>query len=1020
MKKKPLLPALLLSFLFIATLSGAPSAVNLLPGDSSYEGGMGYFRDCWFGTGGPAVVEDCPDAPDGLRCVVAELAPGGSQSNNGDPIPLKAGRRYVLSLWSRGDTPATGTVAVVNRHWKDTQTFDYGLSSEWKRFEIAFTPKFDEEYWLVLGFRNPSETSPVHVAYDAVQLEEGEQATPFQPQRIFSAGISISSTTTKVFFPEETPVLRMNAADMRGDTPGAVTWTISVTDYKGDVIERRDGDVEWSGRSFGMRLPLPSGTPGLFTVRGSWRDAVSGEVLFEDILSYAVVQHPKADDPEVVPYLGVSSSVKPGLERVGVRWIEIGMWWRSFMPTDSIEKAHYDEFLARFAQAKKSGFKVKFSLVHLPSAPAWAMRPEEVAEARSWGLPCDTQGFFGTKEALAKLGTAFEELIRRAGDDIDLLEIGGEDELISGSEPYYRRKYPDAVVHGFVHGPVCDDLAEITTTYLQASRRGNPALEIAAGRPSGGSENYSDFEFSRQVLEQVEGKFEYFPMDCYSFKMRYLSPENMPNIGSPNKEYPGVFERANRMTRTYLDGQRPFVSEYGFAIDNRLAPDHPLQQEETRRMQAAALTAKLLGSPFFFWFNTSGCIESNVFDYGMWHGDEPMLLIPAMSQIAKVVEGVRECDGRLGVPESNLKMGVFGQKDRAYLALWTEQGENPVRIPLPEGAYFEDFLGIRQELPVDGLFAAKPLTQFIVLDGVDAYERLRGAMKEAEDCAISLVWRLHVKDASEMQIEFDDLVLESTDGVLCEYSFNGAGRMVVKKEAGTRFPWIATVEPPAGAEYLDMKVTDGAGRSREARLEFPSTRLKMGRNVVSTFGNERQDIFPADPWIRWDGAADLGGEIHIDVDEKNITLSAMVTDDLHFNTRDNEAIWNGDCFQFGISPRVDIESDFVQKGYGPGDIEIAMALTKEGPVAYCHYGWKTGPVDGLDYHVERDDGACVTTYRIVIPREKLGLEKPGAFLRMACVVLDDDDGSGQSYLFQSSPGITGTKNIDLFQIYRLP
>ena len=72
---------------------------------------------------------------------------------------------------------------------------------------------------------------------------------------------------------------------------------------------------------------------------------------------------------------------------------------------------------------------------------------------------------------------------------------------------------------------------------------------------------------------------------------------------------------------------------------------------------------------------------------------------------------------------------------------------------------------------------------------------------------------------------------------------------------------------------------------------------------------------------------------------------------LHFNTRDNEAIWNGDCFQFGISPRVDIESDFVQKGYGPGDIEIAMALTKDGPRAYCHYGWETGAVDGLDYHV---------------------------------------------------------------------
>ena len=127
----------------------------------------------------------------------------------------------------------------------------------------------------------------------------------------------------------------------------------------------------------------------------------------------------------------------------------------------------------------------------------------------------------------------------------------------------------------------------------------------------------------------MSGSYDYFGMDCYTYQMRYLNAENMPNIGSANRDYQGVFERARAVTAELGKGQLPFVSEYGFAIDNRLAPDDPLQQEETARMTSAMLTAKLLGSPFFFWFNTYGCVESGVFDYGMWHEQTPMLLIPA-------------------------------------------------------------------------------------------------------------------------------------------------------------------------------------------------------------------------------------------------------------------------------------------------------------------------------------------------------------------------------------------------------
>ena len=1011
MKKYFLLCAMLLSALSL-------SAQNLLPGDTSFEADSGYFNRVWFGHGVPFGFSEENGAPMGMQYADVVVPAGQNYSYSGSKIPMTASTDYVFSFWVKADQPIEGSMISVHTAWNDTQFHKFAITDEWQRVALPFQVLKNEDYWIVLDFDNTKNNQDSHVSFDGVQLEKGTVPTAFQGEKALLTGMKLYSEFNKIFFDDEKPVAQLMAKDFRGDEPLDTTLLVVVTDYRQQEVARWEEPVAWKGIGFKKEFALPVSQYGLFTVRSKWMDA-AGTVLDEQMDSYAVVQKPLPDDPDVEPYLGVNSGTNFGISRIGVRWQEVDLWWRTLEPTPG--NPQYDELLERLKSLKERGFRTKLSLVHLPGTPAWVHRPEEVAEAKSWGLT-DGQAFFPTDEALATLPETFAELIRRAGDTIDLLEIGGEDELISGSEPYYLRKYPEHVHFGHVHGPVTRDLAAITSAYIKGAKMANPNLRIAAGRPSGGSPAHADFAFSRDVLTQVEGDFQFFPMDCYSFRMRYLDPRNMPNIGSANREYPAVFQHANEMTHTYLQGQKPFVSEYGYAIDNRLAPDHPLQQEEAGHMLSAVLTAKLLGSPFFFWFNSYGCVESKYFDYGLWHDDTPMLLIPAMSQVIRVVEGVHQYDSRLGSPESNLKLGLFGQRDRAYLAFWTDHGENPVRFALPEDAKVLNFAGNAAEMPADGLYTAGILAKYIVLDGPDAYEILHRVMETAEDDAMNLTAKLFLNDAKTAVlsvIPIDPAV--KSQNVSCEYAFDDETKKSIAKDDAAAFPWQLALEIPEGASTLTVTLKEGEGHSHTDTLSLAATRLANGKCLLAEFGDARKDIIPPDPWIRWDGRKDLGGAIAVECTDESIILTAEISDDVNRNNQRNERLWDGDCFQFALNPVPTISLDKMPVPLGSTDVEFGLALTSRGPEAVCFTGnYNAEMIPGTDFQILRDDEKGVTSYRIALSRKVLNLDRPGQRFRLGCVVFDDDEGTGQSYYYQTSPGITGSKNMEFLQLLQLP
>ena len=995
----------------LTLLSCGLIAANLLTGDSGYEAGLGYFNRAWYDRGVLLTHSNEGTVPQGRQYATFELPAQANYCYSGNFIRLAAKTDYVFSCWIKTTGKVAAKLGVVNSHWKDTQFHDFTITSEWTRVEVPFQPMLDDEYWLLIDLYSQDD-APQQISFDAVQLENGTAATAFTTDALVT-DISIPSEHNQVFFPEEIPTLRLTAYVSRDDTAAPTTFTLRVNDFQGNAIATSEHPVAWQDQIFKQDIQLPVKDLGLYTVHLTWQDAAGQPVTPEQLDSYAVVPHPRATDPEVRPYFGVNSSMPRGVDRLGVRWTEVGAWWCTLQPDRN--RYDFDFTLQTIKERKARGYQVKFTLVHLPCTPHWAWRPDEVEEAKSWGFEPNFR-FRPAEEAIPELERMFADFLTEAAPYIDLIELGGEDELIGGAEPYYRKKYPQFIENGCVNGPVCVSIAQMVNACIRAAKRICPDKPIAVGRPSGGDCYSNNFGFARNVIKELTEPYDFFGMDCYTYQMRYLDYDNMPNIGSPNRDYPGVFERARSVTADHGTGQLPFVSEYGFAIDNRLAPDDPLQQEETARMLAAALTAKLLGSPIFFWFNTEGCVESGVFDYGMWHRTTPMLLIPAMAQVTQVVEGVRQTDARLGSPEGNLKLGLFGQKDRAVLALWTDRTPNPVRLELPAEATACDFLGNPREIPANGQFTASILPIYIVLKGENAFEQLQSTLKTAEDLDFRLETALKMNDSAiVIQDPVGTATARTLDG---KYRFDDAPWNTATKPAGTPLPWKIPVAIPTDAKKLEIQISDNSVPTQTTLFDCATTTLSPGLNLIATFGDERKDIVPPDPHIHWSGKADLGGTITLTCDPETITLEAVITDDLHCHNSDITQLWEGDCFQFAIVPDVNISAVLRNSGYTPEDSEFIFALNAQNGPQWMGYA-KEYPAEP-DYTIVRDETARTTTYRITLQRKLIGLDTPGQYFRFCCVVFDDDEGGGQSYHYQLSPGVTVTKAPANFPIFRMP
>jgi hypothetical protein len=166
------------------------------------------------------------------------------------------------------------------------------------------------------------------------------------------------------------------------------------------------------------------------------------------------------------------------------------------------------------------------------------------------------------------------------------------------------------------------------------------------------------------------------------------------------------------------------------------------------------------------------------------------------------------------------------------------------------------------------------------------------------------------------------------------------------------------------------------------------------------------------PVTGWGGPSDLSGSLWLTHDDKNLYLSAKLTDDVFSQPNRNGNIWGGDGLQLGMTAGAPGETTQTQ--------EIGAALTDAGPVDTWRWTPTTqaGTPPGVQAKVVRDEAAHTTTYEIAIPWSTVGFAAKDGLLSTT-VVVNENDGTGRRGWLTWGKGVAETKNPALFNAVRL-
>jgi hypothetical protein len=189
-----------------------------------------------------------------------------------------------------------------------------------------------------------------------------------------------------------------------------------------------------------------------------------------------------------------------------------------------------------------------------------------------------------------------------------------------------------------------------------------------------------------------------------------------------------------------------------------------------------------------------------------------------------------------------------------------------------------------------------------------------------------------------------------------------------------------------------MPPPDPAFRADGVLNEWTNRPTLIARELSRIYPKDRRH--PPGKERLWQGPDDFSVKAWWAADSAALCIAAEVTDDCHFNTQTNGAIWNGDALQLGVALATNRH------------VNLGLALTATGVVFRVFEGPTEPLAQRAAYAVVHDAAARTTRYELRLPLAALGL-KPGDGFGFNLVFLDDDDGGGSRYWFQLAPGLSG-------------
>jgi|GEM_PF-2316812 len=1020
--------------------------VNLIPGNNGFETGV---QPCVFDSmcGSATWLLDEAEKYEGRQSLKLRFIKNDWVRSK--PIPIsreQAGRAFTFSIYARADQDGiSGTLYLVNAAWRGTHSKVINLTRNWQRYSLSAILK-EGGYWL--GFGTAS-TNQCQVWVDAYQLEDGDKPTPYRDREAADFGIDIPSEHGNMFFPDESVKVRILALN-RFESANSLPLAWRVSDYYGRTVQSGEKQIKLDKDGFGREEIILNGLKlGFYSVRAGLK---TKRGKLDTLSTFVVIRPPVKIEEGQIPFCGICG-FQERFERIGAKWINNSVHWRDVKKV----KGQYDFFTV----SKPTNFWLKFTLSHLPSSPAWAWDKTEASDYDEKKIsPAFGSGknLLPGTNSLADWREFVRQFVEHYKDKVDLFEVGGEDDLTFGRHTYYLVKYKEHATNGcLVGGPALERYAEMLRIACHEIKQVAPQSKIGVIRPSGGdcTNVRPRYTFSEAVLRLcgINLEFDAFPLDCYA-GTHYLGPKK-PATTVPETFLPDDLNEALNLCRKYGRGQPVYISEFGYAMDTKAPPDSKYAKEMVKCLTRSYLIARMIkGVECLHWFFLDESIIEDGYSYGIWRDGIPLPAVAAYSVMARVVENVLEARE---IPMGNVKakVAVFRKKNQADAAIWLVNGYGEIVLNnVPGDLTAMDVMGnamagekrgnitvfaigeepVYLNLSGSGLFVR--LCNILDLPGLNSFDRLCNIIRSAalritplqiqlaEPCAGKGMVILHnqtgkdlnakvVCTAGDISVTNEALV---ANGGKTETAFTLPPEFV--KHEGK-----VNVEADCGVEFV--KVTESFPVGSYMACERVATPITINGECEKWYGrtgimmNNRGQILPPDPLVTWDGTNDLSAIVWIGWDETNFYFAAEVWDDLHFNGKTGQDIWNGDGFQMAFAPLAASDMGLFSAGYGPNDTEIGLSLAQGKPEVVQFAGpgkvWRTG-----NYTVKRNEAEKITCYEAAIPWVTLGVSpKPGKIFGFNFVLFDDDTGAGQNYWYQLSQGITNGKNSALFKRFVL-
>lgn len=961
---------------------------NLIPGDSSFETGVGDWAP------GARVLG-------GTHGASAYFAPPSVTNWKGPNwyAVVRKGTNYTLSVDAKSSEGVSLLIDIWNLEYQILKRQRVEVTPAWKRHQISL-PAQAGDHSIYLAF---TKETPGGVTLDAFQFEAGPAGTYRSRDALLAGAELLDREAGSVFLPGPSP-LRVGLRLFNEAHEGSSFQVRATTaDFGGRVCASAMTNLQVSkGGGLEVALPMTANRePGYYLCTLEVGDG-QGKLVLKQEIPAVVVGPPVKMATAADSFFGIQGhGVAPeAVARIGAKWYRAFRAWRWL----ESQSGRLTLSPSQWQPWKNSGLSL-METVQFTLMPDWA------------------RGADGKVKDPALVGNYARGIAAQLGENAQYFEIENEPDLVVPSSAKLSTEAGAAYY------------SEVLRESARAIKAQNPKALVLGSGVSGG--DFDTWAFSSEVFRHARPDFDIWAFHPYA-PTRNLGPKGLSMSPEDNRLREKLLD-AEAKVKAWGGAQKIWVGELGWAFDVKEPVSSPYARQHGEMLARAFILAKSVGAvEHLFWFAIKGVLEGG-YEYGIWRDERtPLPAVAAYSACARALDGARP---HKAIYESEVRAYVFACPDGSGVAaLWKHRGA-PTELRLAEntrGVRLVDMVGSALPVTLGSGGLAIPLGSapvYFRVDGMGAaaltrvIEEGKLAMDPVALNAVlgeSTLLRGTVKNNLPRPVT-GTLRLECPPGLLTPTNT----RSVVLPASGVMafsFPLSGSPLSSQGLLALVMAGPEGETRANisvaaqtcpwlSPNWALPTTPWKGALHFSLA---DRSFIQPPDAAVIWKTPQNLGVEADVAWDDSFFYIAAQVADDIFFQEKNGRGLFAGDSLQLAFDTRCDGAPSL--KSYDGNDHEFGLALCPQGPTFVRYYGGENPKVPeavvGVKLSVEQK--GTVTYYQVAIPWAALAPLYPTPGRRFGFnFIVNDNDGHGRKYWMGLTPGIGEMKYPHLFEKFVL-